>query len=170
MSDYDTGDQLDPGYTGDEQPETLDPGYTGNDQPDTYGGGNDVDYGQYSEGQEHGELDQLHHAAGSEADYNNQFAVYEQDHASAESTSFDQGHHVVSDSPAGAHYEESDFTSFDHNSAEADHVFAAEGSESSHQAEFSNLDALRQQFDANFAEGTQFHGEGGAAGISAVSS
>src|SRR5258705_9726122 len=62
-----------------------------------YDGGGDVDYGHYQAGQEHGELDQLHQASGSEADYNNQFAVYEQDHAAAESTSFDQGHHVEYD-------------------------------------------------------------------------
>ena len=102
---------------------------------------------------------------GSENDYNSQFGVYEQDHASAESTSFDQGHHVEYSNPSGAHYEESDFTSYDHSAAEADHVFAAEGSESSHQAEFSNLDALRQQFDTAFASGTEFHGGAGALGV-----
>jgi hypothetical protein len=123
-------------------------------------GGSDVDYGHHEAGQEHGELDQLHQAAGNEADYNNQFNVYEQDHAAADSTSFDQGHHVEYDNPHGAHYEESDFTSYDNNSAEADHVFAAEGSESSHQAEFSELDALRHQFDTAFAEGTEYHGPG----------
>jgi hypothetical protein len=132
-----------------------------------YDGGGDTDYGHYEAGQEHGELDQLHQAQGSEADYNNQFNVYEQDHASAESTSFDQGHHVEYDNPAGAHYEESDVTSYDHNESEADHVFAAEGSESSHQAEFSELDALRQQLDTSFAQGSEFHG--GAGDISVTS-
>jgi hypothetical protein len=129
-----------------------------------YDGGHDVDYNQYQAGQEHGELDQLHQASGSEADYNNQFAVYEQDHAAAENTSFDQGHHVEYDNPNGAHYEEQDYTSYDHSAAETDHVFAAEGSESSHQAEFSNLDALRQQFDTAFASGTEYHGGEAALG------
>jgi hypothetical protein len=137
------------------------------DAGDTGHDAGDVDYGHFETGQEHGELDQLHQAQGSEADYNNQFNVYEQDHADAESTSFDQGHHVEYDNPAGAHYEESDFTSFDHNAAEQDHVFAAEGSESSHEAESSELDALRQQFDTTFASGTELHGD--SAGISAVS-
>ena len=132
-----------------------------------YDGGHDVDHNQYEAGQEHGELDQLHQASGSEADYNNQFAVYEQDHAAAENTSFDQGHHVEYDNPNGAHYEEQDYTSYDHSAAETDHVFAAEGSESSHQAEYSELDALRQQFDTAFASGTEFHG--GAGELSAVS-
>ena len=130
-----------------------------------YDGGNDVDYGHYEAGQEHGELDQLHQAQGSEADYNNQFNVYENDHAAAESTSFDQGHAVEYDNPAGAHYEEQDFTSYDHNSAEADHVFAAEGSENSHVAENSELDALRHQFDTAFASGTEFHGGAGELGV-----
>ncbi|WP_432833119.1 hypothetical protein [Dactylosporangium sp. CA-092794] len=169
MSDYDGGEQLDPGYTGNDQPETLDPGYTGNDQPDVYGG-HDVDYGQYEAGQEHGSLDQLHHAAGSEADHDSQFNTFEQDHHAAESTAFSQGHHVEYDQPAAVHYESDDFTNYSHNAEVDDHVFAAEGSESSHQAEFSDLDALRERFDSDFASGTEFHGEGGAAGISAVSS
>jgi len=132
---------------------------------DTGDTGHDVDFGHYEAGQEHGDLDQLHQAQGSEADYNNQFNVYEQDHAGAESTSFDQGHQVEYDNPAGAHYEEQDFTSYDHNAAEADHVFAAEGSENSHVAENSELDALRQQFDTAFASGTEFHGNAGELGV-----
>jgi hypothetical protein len=162
MSDYDGG-ELDPGYTGDDQPEALDPGYTGDDQPDTYGGAG-TDYGQYETGQDHQSLDQLHQTSGSEADASNQFAVYEQDHASAESTSFDQGHHVQIDNPDGGHYEESDFTSYDHSAAESDHVFAAEGSESSHQAEFSTIDALREQLDSAFSSVTEGHTDGGEAG------
>jgi Cu2+-containing amine oxidase len=125
---------------------------------DTYDGGNDVDYGHYEAGEQHDALDQLHQASGSESDYNNQYAVYEQDHAAAENTSFDQGRHVEIDNPGGGHYEQTDYTSYDHSAAETDHVFAAEGSESSHQAEFSELDALRERFDTAFAEGTEFHG------------
>ena len=116
-----------------------------------YDGG---DYGHYEAGQEHESLDQLHQVDASEADYNNQFNVYEQDHASAENTSFDQGHHVEYSDPNGAHYEESDFTSYDHSAAETDHVFAAEGSENYSASEFHELDALQARFDAAFAEGT----------------
>jgi len=129
-----------------------------------------ADYGHVETGQEHADLDQLHQAQGSEADYNNQFGVYEQDHAAAESTSFDQGHQVEYDNPAGAHYEEQDFTSYDHNTAETDHVFAAEGSESSHQAEFSELDALRQQLDTSFASATEIDHHGGAGELGVASS
>jgi hypothetical protein len=125
-----------------------------------YDGGHEVQYGQYEAGQEHAELDQLHQASASEADYNNEFAVYEQDHAAAENTSFDKGHHVEYSDPNGAHYEESDYTSYDHSAAETDHVFAAEGSESSHKAEYSELDALRERFDTQFVEGTEYHGGG----------
>jgi len=120
--------------------------------------GSDIDYGHVETGEQHDALDQLHQASGSEADYNNQFAVYEQDHSAAENTSFDQGHAVEYDNPAGAHYEEQDYTSYDHSAAETDHVFAAEGSESSHQAEFSELDALRERLDSSFASGTEYHG------------
>jgi hypothetical protein len=117
-----------------------------------YDGG---DYGHYEAGQEHEQLDQLHQASGSEQDYASQFGVYEADHASAENTSFDQGHHVEYDSPTGEHYEESDYTSYDHSAAETDHVFAAQGSEEYHASEWSELDALHHQLDTAFASATQ---------------
>jgi len=124
-------------------------------------GDSGADYGHVEAGHESGELDQLHQAQGSEADAQSQYGVYEQDHHAAESTDFSQGHHVEIDQPAAAHYEEDDYTNYSHNATEDDHVFAAEGSESSHQAEFSELDALEQKFDAAFAEGTEYRGEGG---------
>ncbi len=112
------------------------------------------EYGEIETGQEHAEVEQLHQVEASEADYDNQFAVYEQDHAAAESTSFDQGHHVEYTDPNGAHYEESDYTSYDHSAVESDHVFAAEGSESASFSEFSQIDALRAQLDTAFAQAT----------------
>ncbi|MFI5906531.1 hypothetical protein [Dactylosporangium sp. NPDC051541] len=142
MSDYDTGDA-------------------------GYDGGHEVDYGQYSAGQEHDALDQLHQAHGSEADYNNQFNVYENDHHAQESTDFAQGNHVEVDQPYGAHYEQDNYTNFSHDASEDDHVFAAEGSESSHQAEFSELDALSQRFDGAFANGTELHVGEGQYGVAA---
>ncbi|GAB3846114.1 hypothetical protein ACFPIJ_39145 [Dactylosporangium cerinum] len=120
-----------------------------------YDGGDS--YGHYEAGQEHESLDQLHQASGSEQDYASQFGVYEADHASAENTSFDQGHHVEYSDPSGAHYEESDYTSYDHSAAETDHVFAAEGSEQYHAAEWSELDALQHQLDSAFASATEIN-------------
>ena len=126
------------------------------------GGDTGAEYGHVEAGAEHESLDQLHEVNASEADYNNQFNVYEQDHAAAENTSYDQGHHVEYSNPSGEHYEESDYTSYDHSAAEADHVFAAEGSESSHQAEYSELDALQARLDTAFAEATHISGGGNA--------
>src|ERR1700754_2331516 len=120
--------------------------------------GHEVDYNQYEAGQEHNALDQLHQEHAAESDYNNQFAVYEQDHAAAEHTDYDQGNHVEYDNPAGAHYEQDNYTSYNHDAAEHDHVFAAEGSESSHQPEYDELDSLRERLDSAFAEGTHYHG------------
>ena len=128
-----------------------------------------VDYGHVEAGQEHESLDQLHQVHAAENDYDSNFGVYEQDHASAESTSFDQGHHVEYSNPSGEHYEESDYTSFDHNEAEADHVFAAEGSESSHASEYDQLDALQARFDSAFASGTELHTDGGNAALGVAS-
>jgi hypothetical protein len=139
MSDYETGEA----------------GYDGGDS-----------YGNYEAGEQHESLDQQHQVNASEADYNNQFNVYEQDHAAAESTSFDQGHHLEYTDPNGGHYEESDYTSYDHNAAETDHVFAAEGSESAHTAEYSEFDAIQARLDSVFASATQING-GGAAELAA---
>ncbi|WP_433055430.1 hypothetical protein [Dactylosporangium sp. CS-033363] len=116
----------------------------------------DVDYGQYEAGQESGSLDQVHQAEGSEYDAQSQFGVYEQDHSAAESTDFSTGQHVEYDAPGAVHYESTEFTNYSHDASEDDHVFAAEGSESVHQAEFSELDALQERFATAFENGTAF--------------
>ncbi|WP_433204648.1 hypothetical protein ACQP00_36320 [Dactylosporangium sp. CS-047395] len=135
---------------------------------DSYDGGDtghDVDYGQYSAGQEHDALDQLHQAQGSEHDAQSQFGVFENDHHAQESTDYSTGQHVEYDQPAAVHYSSDNFTNYSHDASEDDHVFAAEGSESSHSAEFSELDALQQRFDASFAEGTELHAGEGHLGV-----
>ena len=132
--------------------------------------GGDVDYGHFQNAQEHDGLDQLHQAQGHEADYNNQFGVYEQDHAAAEHTDFSQGHHQEVDTPYGAHSESDDYTNYNHDAAEQDHVFAAEGSEASHESDNSELDALQERFDAAFASGTELHSHGGDAAALGVAS
>ncbi|WP_238015875.1 hypothetical protein KZZ52_04435 [Dactylosporangium sp. AC04546] len=127
--------------------------------------GNDVHYGDYQAGAESGELEQLHTAEGSEADYNSQFNVYEQDTESAESTDFQQVHAVEYDSPDGAHYEEQNFTNYSNDSYDSNHIFAAEGSEESHQSQFAELDALRESFASEHAQATEFHGGAGQLGV-----
>ena len=142
MSDYDTGNE---------------PG--GADQ-----------YSDFQTGQESGELEQLHQASGSEQDYNSQFGVYAQDSASAESTDFETGKHVEYEGADGSRFESTDYTSYSHDEAETNSVFAAEGSEQSSSSEFSSIDALRAQFESAFAEGTQITGgAGGNAGLSIAS-
>jgi hypothetical protein len=131
----------------------------------SYDGGGDVDYGHYDAGQEHDALDQLHQAHGSEADAQSQYGVYENDHHAAENTDFSQGHHTEYDQAPAIHAESDDFTNYHHDGDVDDHVFAAEGSEHAHQAEFGELDALQQRFDGAFAEGTEFHGDGGHLGV-----
>ena len=123
--------------------------------------GGDVDYGHYSAGEQHDALDQLHQAQGHESDYDSQYGVYEADHHAAEADDFSTGHHVEVDQPGQLHYSETDYTNASHNAEVDDHVFAAEGSEHAHEADYSQLDALSQRFDAQFASGTEFHGPGG---------
>ena len=135
---------------------------------DTTGyGDHDVDFGHYQEGQEHDALNQLHQAQGHEQDYDSQYGVYEADHHAAENDEFATGHHVQFESPHQGSYEETDFTNASHSAEVDDHVFAAEGSEHAHEADFSQLDALSQRFDGAFAEGTEFssHEGGGHLGV-----
>jgi hypothetical protein len=134
-----------------------------------YDGGHEVDYGHYQDGNEHAALDQLHQAQGSEHDYGNQYGVYENDHHAAENTDFSQGHHTEYDQAPAIHAESDDYTNYHHDGDVDDHVFAAEGSEHAHDANFSELDALQQRFDAGFAEGTQYHADGGEAGLGIAS-
>ncbi|WP_433609046.1 hypothetical protein ACQP2P_37210 [Dactylosporangium sp. CA-139114] len=119
-----------------------------------------ADYGHYEAGQESGEIDQLQQAQGSETDAQSQFGVYEEGHHDAESTNFSQGHHTEYDAPAAVHYESDDYTNYSHNATSDDHVFAAEGAQSSHEAQFSELNALQEKFEAAFAEGTEVHQQG----------
>ena len=95
--------------------------------------------------------------------------MYEQDHASAENTSFDQGHHVEYSNPSGEHYEESDFTSYDHSEAEADHIFAAEGTESSPSSGVPPARRPAGALDAAFASATELHNGGGAGELGVAS-
>jgi hypothetical protein len=126
-----------------------------------------VDYGHFETGQEHDGLDQMHQAYGSEADAQSQFGVYENDHHAQESTDFSQGHHVEYDQPAAVHFESDDYTNYSHDASVDDHVYAAEGEQESHAAEFGEADALSQRFDAAFAEGERFHGGEGQFGVAA---
>ena len=64
--------------------------------------------------------------------------------------------------PSGARHEESDFTSYDHSSAETDHGFAAEGSESASSSDFHQLDAIRAQLGSAFSSMTAVNGGGTA--------
>ncbi|WP_432973368.1 hypothetical protein [Dactylosporangium sp. CA-233914] len=113
------------------------------------------EYGEFEMGHESGELEQLHQASGSEQDYQSQFGVFAQDHSASESTDFETGRHVEYTGADGSHFESTDFTNYSHDTEESDSVFVAQGSESMHSAEFSELDALRAQFESNFAQGTQ---------------
>jgi hypothetical protein len=129
----------------------------------------DLEYGNFETGHEAGELDQLHTASGSEQDYDSQFGVYGEDHSASESTDFSTGKHVEFDGADGSHYESTDFTNYSNDTESSDSVFAAQGSESMHSMDFSQMDALRAQFESNFAEGTQLSTGDGDAGLSIAS-
>ncbi|MFF5227194.1 hypothetical protein [Dactylosporangium sp. NPDC000521] len=145
MSEWDSGDTGDHGYDG------------------------GTDYGHAEAGADHESLNQLHEVNAADSNYDSNFGVYEQDSQSAESTSFDQGHEVSYSTPAGVEYHESDFTSYDHNEVNADHVFAAEGEEHASVSEYSELEALQARLDSTFASTTQLHADGGGAALGVAS-
>ncbi|MFF5118287.1 hypothetical protein Daura_04095 [Dactylosporangium aurantiacum] len=132
-------------------------------------GDNGLDYSHAEAGHEQEALDQLHQVHADQNNYDSQFGVYEQDSASAESTSFDQGHQVEFTGADGSHYAEQDFTSYDHAEAEQDHVFAAEGEEHETSSEYDQLDALQARMESAFAETTQLHTDGGSAALGVAS-
>ena len=115
----------------------------------------DAEYGQYEAGQEQGQLEEIHAEQGSVAETDSQFGVYQSDHHAAEATDFTKGHHEELNTPDGLHYESTDIVSYSHSAEVDETVFAAEGSETSMQADFSSLDALERQFAAAFAEGAE---------------
>ncbi|MER7274806.1 hypothetical protein ABT369_10145 [Dactylosporangium sp. NPDC000244] len=129
----------------------------------------DFDGAHFETGQESSALDQLHQASGSEQDYASQFGVYGEDHSSAESTDFQTGKHVEFEGADGSRYESTDFTNYSNDSETSDSVFAAEGSESAHSADFSQLDAMQARFESTFAEGTQLSMGPGDSGLSIAS-
>lgn len=101
MSDYDDGGQLDPGYTGSDQPDVF--GDHGMDQ-----GMGQGEFGHFEAGQEHSAQEQLHADQGSEQNFGQQFGVFEHDTQQAEQTALEQGHHEA----YSAGYDEGEQPSF----------------------------------------------------------
>ena len=130
------------------------------------------EYGELEAGHESGQLEQLHQESGSEQDYNSQYDAYGQTDAAERSIDFETGQHVQYESPDGARYESTSYTSFESNESEFSQEYGVEASQSSHESEFFNLDALRAQFDSSSLESSHAEGpylEGGESGLSIAS-
>jgi phage I-like protein len=137
---------------------------------DYTGGDGGTEYGHYEAGQESNALNELHTDQSAVAEHDSQFGVYEQDHHAAENTEFTKAHHEEVSTPY-VHAESTDYVDYSHSSEVDDHVFAAQGSEHSLEAQSSSLDALEARFDAAFAQGTVLEtGTAGAAELGPATS
>jgi len=117
----------------------------------------DVEYADYSAGQEHEALNELHTDDNAVSGYDSQFGVYENEHHAAEDTDFTKAHHEEVSTPY-MHAESTDYVDYSNSSEVDDYTFAAEGSEHSFDAQSSSLDALQARFDSAFMEGTEYRG------------
>jgi len=120
----------------------------------------DADHNSY-------DLDHGHAASGYESDHAvdaNQYgeaANYEKD------VNFDQGHAVEYDSPAGAHFEEQDYTSLDTHEAASSAAFSSEYSENSHNEAFQGIEQLQEHLESAHFSATGIE-DGGQQELSAV--
>ena len=129
----------------------------------------DVEYADYSAGNEHESLNELHQDDNAVAEHDSQFGVYDNEHHQAEATDFTQFHQEQVHAPA---YDatSTDFVNYSNESSVDDVTHIAEGSEHDFNAESSSLDALQARFDSAFAEGTEYHGHAGGAELGPASS
>jgi hypothetical protein len=113
-----------------------------------FDGGTDLGHaGHIDAHDEHFGLDQGHQAFGNEQDHFLNAQQFGQAHHFEHDVHYANGHAVEYDSPAGAHYEEQNYTNYDSHVAESDASYGSTYAEGDHQAAAGELDYLREQFD-----------------------
>ena len=118
-----------------------------------------VDAGHVDAGEQSYDLDHASQAYGSEHDASQDYAAYGEANSYENDVNFEQGHHVEYDSPAGAHYAETDYTNYDSHEAASSAAFGEHYSATEHDASFGQLDQLREHFDAQYLHADTFGGE-----------
>jgi hypothetical protein len=134
----------------------FDGGYDGHDAGDT----------SYDSAHQDAALDHDQAQYGSEHDANADHDAYGQEHNAETDEHFANGHHVEADTPQ-SHYSETDFTNADAHAQESDASFGEHDASNEHDANFSELEHLQEQFQADathFQSG--FEGDGGHENLS----
>jgi hypothetical protein len=128
----------------------------------------DYDASHVDAGEQSYDLDHAQSEYGTDSAHSVDASQYGEVNAYENDQHYEQGHHVEYDSPANAHYEETDYTNFDGHEAASNASFGEQFSETSHNEAFANLDHLQESFQAEHFSATGY-GEDGQEQISAVS-
>jgi hypothetical protein len=123
------------------------------DTVDTY------DAGHVDAGEQNYDLEQGHAAYADEHDASQDYAAYGEANAYENDVNFEQGHHVEYDSPNGAHFEETDYTNYSSHEAASSAAYGEHYSATEHDASSSELDYLREHFDAQYLHADNYAGE-----------
>jgi hypothetical protein len=126
------------------------------------------DYGHVDSGHEYAELDHGQAEQGYDADHALNASQYGEATSHESDTHYAHGHHEEFDSPADAHYSETDYTNLDAHEADSHAAFGTEFSEANHNEAFENLDHLHQELEGEHYDATRY-GDDGQQEISAVS-
>jgi hypothetical protein len=142
-------------YTGDTGTEHYDAPDTGTDAYSV-----DADHNSY-------DLDHGHAASGYDSDHAVEANQYGEASEYEKDVNFNQGHAVEYDSPAGAHFQEEDYTNLNTHEAASSAAYGSEYSEASHSEAFQEIEQLQEHLEsANFhATGIE---DGGQQELSAV--
>ena len=120
-----------------------------------YDGGHE---GGYDAGHQEYNLDQLHAAQGAEHDQFTDYNQYAAEHADESDVHFANFHNVEASDGHGAYYSETDATEYDAHEANYDSVNSENYTNIQHDSNFSELDHLRQQFEADYLHADGGHG------------
>jgi hypothetical protein len=115
------------------------------------------------------DLNALHAEQGSDSDSFTNYDQFAQTHAEESDVEFSNFHNVEASDGNGAFYSETDATEFSSHEASFDNVTSEEFTNAEHNSEFSQIDQLRERFEADFlSTGPEVGGhEGGYGELSA---
>jgi hypothetical protein len=106
--------------------------------------------GGYNAGHEDYDLHALHAEQGSEHDSYTNFNQFAATHAEESDVHFANYHNVEASDGHGGYYSETDITEYDAHNASADTIYAQDYTNIEHNANYSQLDELRESFERDY--------------------
>jgi hypothetical protein len=119
-----------------------------------YDGGFDAGHQEY-------QLDALHAEQGAEHDSFTNFQEFAATHAEESDVEFSNYHNVEASDGHGGHYSETDATQFSASESSIDTVYDQEYTNAESSSEFSQIDQLRERFEADYLHSGPELGESG---------